>query len=640
MNLERLVRAASIANAVNQIVVLPVALSDSWVVVRAPKQVSVARVPVAITLSLRNVGTDDCRIEAVRPHHGAALVRGQPERLILRAHAPEAEATRVDLELRPFLMTEPRVMLRVEVETRGALNGSRQGVFCEIECYREAADGPFMLVEPAEVRFDPVPVRGLHLFELMAPGAKKVELDVVDPPGPYRNKDMIRRPDGRFQLAVPLEEGVRYAYRFNIDGVVRRDLTVPVVEDVPGFGECSPLDVPLYSESRVRLRNVGTRELTIEAKPERAWLSVAGPKRLRRDHEAELKIRVDPRGLASGTHEASLVLETNDAAMHSHQIPVQLPLDGPGPVIHPLPSPLDLGVVYVGVRAEKFLDLLNVGTAPLIGRLTSDDAAIKPAEFAIEPSSAPFRVPLVILREATIAGPRERQLGRLVIDSNTLVVGESRLEIPIKYEVVLTPLKFVPAEVVFEELTIGKRKTVRVRVSHDNGDRVDAEIHAISLPPWLELSMTEPGTIKVDIRGDLWHGTRDEPVKLALRLRDRKTGCSGVVTVKGTLVVPKLERPPKRLHFGALTPKSVRTLQLALKNSGRGDLEVRKVVLDQKWLAVASDPTKASDSEATLNVTVNAADLAAGRHYAQIDLLTNDPANSSVSVEVQVLIRA
>lgn len=97
---------------------------------------------------------------------------------------------------------------------------------------------------------------------------------------------------------------------------------------------------------------------------------------------------------------------------------------------------------------------------------------------------------------------------------------------------------------------------------------------------------------------------------------------------------PILDIPSTTLSLGTFKAGSKVSGKFLIKNIGKDELKIHRIINNNKELTVSSVQTIKGGSKGELKVTVNTANLASGNYKKTITLQTNDPNNSFVILVV------
>jgi hypothetical protein len=295
----------------------------------------------------------------------------------------------------------------------------------------------------------------------------------------------------------------------------------------------------------------------------------------------------------------------------------------------------DLGTVYFGAPVTRAVPIRNLGSGCLTGRVKSDHAELQGKNFQVPDAPAAGELYLTIDPGNKPPAAPQDCVKALWLETNTPVFDWKRLPLTVRYRIELMQLE--PRQINFKT-TVGLTEKFQVRALTGSNQPIEGEIApGQRVPEWLHLEMTSPGEILLEIRGDKWAGQAGEIVQKELRLRDRRTGLTGMVVLRGEFLTPKIEVDQTSLNFGKIKKPKTSSLSLKVRNKGRGVLALNRIVLDHEWLSVESKKWE-NESTAELSVSVDSSKCPPGRNRGVILLNTNDPVSPQVTVLAEAII--
>jgi hypothetical protein len=202
----------------------------------------------------------------------------------------------------------------------------------------------------------------------------------------------------------------------------------------------------------------------------------------------------------------------------------------------------------------------------------------------------------------------------------------------------LALMRLAPSVIEFPATPLGAIREFTVKARHGNGRPIAGLAPAGPVPGWLELQPTERSEMLVRIRGDRREGDRDEQIRTTVTLRDEVTGLTGSLGLAGQFLSARADVAPRSLRFGTVRRGTTKTLPLRIRNTGRGDLMVKDIVLDHAWLSVDA-PAEANPANAELQVRVNTEMMAVGRHVGLVEIESNDRRRQRIGIRVHVNVK-
>ncbi len=551
---------------------------------------------------------------------GKLLERGLRRQLPLRQAVPGISLALVKTIARAA-HRDPRQRFASAAELRQALWDASSGPLAPIEGWRELL-APIPGVARREMGR---PSRGVPTHSHPAPGdAESMEAlgferdprfgpSAAEPMGPGRTAAVTRD--------APVEAPTR-----------ERDAALLAVR--PRHVKASDLKPDDARRVVLTLRNTGTVDVTGRVSSHVAWLSA--PKsafRLPVGKQAKviLTVRADALPTPQVTEPRALSVDTN-AGQQWVAVTAQVRTT---PLLRVEPSLLDWGAIEGDRREEQRLTITNAGGQTMAGSVAARVPWLRVAtpEFRCLPGRS-VQVPVQLVSDEVPPGDQHVEAA-LVIDSDggqERVAARVRRLVPaLDLGVSHIDLGSVPAEATERYLYVG-----------NSGDGV-LEGSALPLVPWLRLAPQEfrcpPGEmVQLALIADL-SVLGDGPVEVPQAVRVRTNGGVETLSLRATVVAPRLAVGGSDLAFGEARLGDVVRRTIVVANTGSAPLfaTVQSLV---EWLSASPvSLTCAPGEEQAVEVVADTTRFPRGEVVELTTALRIEAENATISLPASITVR-
>ncbi|MBL7190974.1 choice-of-anchor D domain-containing protein, partial [bacterium] len=351
----------------------------------------------------------------------------------------------------------------------------------------------------------------------------------------------------------------------------------------------------------------------------------------------DVDVMVDASGLAIGTYNAEIYLDSDDPANPNVIIPVTMLVQAPVLGWDPVGFSFTL---YIGETDEDVLELSNTGNINLNYTMSTDGSpwlSIGTWSGLIAPGGGE-NVPIYVSAAGLTSGI---YYGHVYIDSDDPVNPNVDVQVTMMVEEIPAPIMtWAPHDFYFTVNINGSTQDI-LTVGNDGNADLTYTL-STSGETWLSYgqytgTVTSLGSEQVDIlinAAGLAAGTYN--AELYIDSND-PANPNVIIPVQLTVLAPELAWDPQSFSFSILYPGGTEQDVLDVINNGLGDLEYSLSTSGEAWLTLGTYTgfVPQGNSE-QVDVYVDATGLAIGNYNATIYINSNDPNNPQVTIPVQL----
>ena len=193
-------------------------------------------------------------------------------------------------------------------------------------------------------------------------------------------------------------------------------------------------------------------------------------------------------------------------------------------------------------------------------------------------------------------------------------------------------LRLVPSRLDFGVLAADTSAEREVQVRSQTGQNIDVGVNG-TFPSWLVVERERRGKVRIRVDAGQWKGQSKERFEAMIKLECPNTAATATLPVLVQFCVPSIQCSPAAVRFPRVRGKRIQAAPLTIRNTAEGELVLKEIVLDHKWLKVDIVPLVDS-SEVELRFIADVKAAGAGQHQAEVHIVSNDRAQPVVAIPV------